>query len=308
MIAPMQSRSKIEKDLVLLGGGHAHVQVIKSFGMKPEPGVRVTLVSPDPMTPYSGMLPGLVAGHYGFDDTHIDLVRLCRWAGARFLCAEAEGLDPGARTIRLKARPALGYDLLSIDTGSTPRADDVPGVAAFAISVKPISKFLAHWEGLRERALARRGKFRIAVVGGGAGGLELLLAIKHALAEAAPDCKSEFHLFSRGELLPTESPVLRDHCRRLLRQSGVHLHSEENVTALERGILRTAKGGRYEADEILWVTAAGAPPWPRAARRTARSRNARICAGVTRALPTARRASRPDALRASALASGGRRP
>ncbi|MXX17447.1 MAG: hypothetical protein F4Z52_09675, partial [Gammaproteobacteria bacterium] len=81
----MNRTTPMARDLVLLGGGHSHVIVIRRWAANPVPGVRVTLVSPDTLTPYSGMLPGLVAGHYSVAQTHIDLARLCRWAGIRFV-------------------------------------------------------------------------------------------------------------------------------------------------------------------------------------------------------------------------------
>src|ERR1700722_14525986 len=111
----MQSRTPIDRDLVLVGGGHAHVHVLKRFGMRPLRGVRLTLVSRDVETPYSGMLPGYVAGHYRFDESHIDLVRLGRLAGARRTPDDAVGRDREARHVLCRAHPPIRYDLVSLD-------------------------------------------------------------------------------------------------------------------------------------------------------------------------------------------------
>lgn len=116
----------IVRDVLLLGGGHSHVIVIRMWAMKQIPGVRVTLVSRDAMTPYSGMLPGLVAGHYSFTDSHIDLNRLCRFAGVRFVQATVTGLVPDQRRVNLEGRPDIEYDILSIDTGGAPNLDRPP--------------------------------------------------------------------------------------------------------------------------------------------------------------------------------------
>src|SRR5579872_6450528 len=148
----MRQAVAANSDLVLVGGGHAHVHVLKRFGMRPEPGVRLTLIARELETPYSGMLPGYVAGHYRFDECHIDLVRLARFADARLIHDEAAGLDRAARHVLCRGHPAIRYDLVSLDIGSTPRLDDVPGAAQHTIPVKPIATFAARWEALLARA------------------------------------------------------------------------------------------------------------------------------------------------------------
>ena len=261
----------VVKDLVLVGGGHSHVAVLKRFGMKPLPGVRLTLICRDAHTPYSGMLPGYVAGHYGFDETHIDLGALARFAGARFFHSSADGLDLAGKRVLCDNRPPVPYDLLSINTGSSPNTASVPGAAGHVVPVKPIGGFLVRWEALRERAVREPRPLRVAVVGAGAGGVEILLAVQYRLrrlraAAGRGEDGIRYHLFSdTPEILPTHNRRVRDSFMRVLTERGVAVHLGEPVAEILPGRLRTAGGKEVEADEILWVTAAAAPDWPRAA-------------------------------------------
>src|SRR4051812_46477459 len=153
----MQSSAPIDQDLVLVGGGHAHVHVLKSFGMQPMPGVRVTLVARDVETPYSGMLPGFIAGHYTREQCHIDLRPLARLAGARLVHDEAIGLHLAARRVLCRNGPPVGYDVLSIDIGSTPHLGAIPGAAEHATPIKPIDRLAERWQRIMERVAAGEG-------------------------------------------------------------------------------------------------------------------------------------------------------
>src|SRR5688572_18572668 len=142
------------KKLVIIGGGHAHVEVLRQFGLNRPRDADVTLVSPDRHTAYSGMLPGLVAGHYTFEQCHIDLQRLAQYAGASFRLTHAHALDTARQRVQLEDGSDLDYDVASIDVGSVLAAQDVAGVAAHAIKVRPVRDFLAAWEVLQACACA----------------------------------------------------------------------------------------------------------------------------------------------------------
>ena len=291
----------VVKDLVLIGGGHTHVAVLKRFGMRPVPGVRITLIARDVHTPYSGMLPGLVAGHYTFDEVHIDLARLARFADARLYRQPAVGLDLDRREVHCEGRPPVPYDLLSINVGSTPAFRGVPGAAETAIPVKPISRFVERWTRLRARVLSAGVPVRIGVVGAGAGGVELLLAVQFALRQMLAGSDRpvpEMHLFGAGAtILPTHNPGARRRLERVLQARGVHAHLGQPVTAVREGAVVLGAGAAVALDEILWVTQAGAPPWPRAAGLAVDDE------GFIRVDDTLRSTSHPDVFAAGDVAA-----
>jgi len=266
----MQSADQpVLRDIVLVGGGHSHVGVLRRFAMAPQPGLRLNLICSDSHTPYSGVLPGYVAGHYGFDDVHIDLDRLCIFAGARFFRAEAIGIDRAAQRVLCHGRPAIAYDLLSINIGSTPQMAQVPGADEFAVPVKPIRQFNERWLALLDRVRHHPGRTTIAVVGGGAGGVELTLAMQYRLRQELqalgrdPDTLV-FHLFTASsDILPTHNPGVRRRFERVLAARGVAVHRGQEVRQVSANSLTDASGTVWEADEVMWVTQAGGAPWLR---------------------------------------------
>jgi len=256
--------AEVSTDIVLLGGGHAHVHVLKAFAKRPLPGVRVTLVTRDLETPYSGMLPGVVAGLYAAEEAHIDLVRLAAATGTRLIHAEAIGLDRAGKRVLLAGRPGIAYDVLSIDVGITPDLASIAGAAEHGIAVKPIGMFLAKLEHLRARCRAGEVR-RIAVIGGGAAGVELVLSLRTRLrADAARDGRSldiSFALVTDETLLATHNVRVRQAFRRHLAGADVEVHEYCAVTALKAGRIVCRGGTILAADAVLLATDAAPPSW-----------------------------------------------
>ena len=261
------SEQPVLRDLVLVGGGHSHVGVLRMFAMKPEPGLRITIICTDTDTPYSGMLPGYVAGHYSFDEVHIDLGRLAAIAGARLYRDEVVGIDRQNQQVICRHRPPVAYDLLSINIGSTPQIKQIEGAQALAVPVKPIAQFNQRWLQLLAKVREWRGRMTVAVVGGGAGGVELLLAMQYrlrhelkALGRNPEDLK--FVLLTAADtLLPTHNPGVRERFVRVLRERNIEVHTGAEVVQVSPGCLHTHNGRTFDADETLWVTQAGGPAW-----------------------------------------------
>jgi selenide, water dikinase len=249
------------KDLVLVGGGHAHVHVLKKFGMRPMPGVRLTLIGRDVETPYSGMIPGFVAGHYTFEECHIDLAKLAGFAGARLIHAEAIGIDRTEKRVLLRDRPPLAYDVLSLDVGSTPSMGGIPGAEEYATSVKPIAELGARWLAFLDRVRGHRGPLRIVVVGGGAGGVELALAIDHRLRREAADAEVTVTLVTKGEILGGQARAAQTRMRATLSRKGIRLIEQDSVTSIAAGAVLLASGEHLASDNVFVVTEAGAQPW-----------------------------------------------
>ncbi|NQX87867.1 MAG: selenide, water dikinase SelD [Halioglobus sp.] len=254
----MRSTADLTRDLVLVGGGHSHALVLRMLAMDPIEGLRTTLISPSSHTPYSGMLPGLIAGHYRFEDVHIDLSRLCQWAQVRFVADEVIGIDPKQKRLLLAGRPPIEYDLTSLDIGSRPELDSVPGARENAIPVKPIAHLWRRWRQRLDRTTEVDGKRRIAVVGGGAGGVELVLAIAHCLRGKC----AELQLFcAASQILPHSNARSRRAAMVALDRLGVRVHLSARVTLIEPSRLFTQRDEHHDYDDLFWCTGAAAPQW-----------------------------------------------
>ncbi|EKE45104.1 selenide,water dikinase, putative [Oceaniovalibus guishaninsula JLT2003] len=247
------------RDLVLVGGGHAHALLLRRWGMTPLPGARVTLVNPAATTPYTGMLPGHVAGHYDRDTLDIDLVRLARFAGARIVFGRATGIDRAERQIAVEdtilGDRIVGYDVASLDIGIHSDMPDLPGFAEHGVPAKPLGPFAARWDkhlaALKDDpSLARRG---IAVIGGGVAGAELAMAMRHG---AGPD--GPLTVLDAGRALAGVGHGAERALRAELTKQNIALIEKASVERITEDAVILTDGRRFPA---AFVTgAAGARP------------------------------------------------
>ncbi|MBT5356945.1 MAG: selenide, water dikinase SelD [Rhodospirillaceae bacterium] len=253
-------------DIVLVGGGHSHVAVLRRFGMKPEPGVRLTLITRDLLTPYSGMIPGYIADHYSEAEAHIDLRPLAAFANARVIHAAATGLDLAQNFVQVAGRPPVAFDLISIDTGSTPSTAHIEG-AEHGLPVKPIDRFLDAYHRLTDEIRGHDGPFHITVAGGGAGGVELSLALSHRLRVAAPGLNKRpddmhFAIVEAADtLLPGYNAAARRKLARALSDRGIDVRTGARVERVTPDSVTLSNGDSLTSDKTILVTSAGPPLW-----------------------------------------------
>lgn len=253
----MQDGVPLVQDVVLVGGGHAHALVLRMWAMDPLPGVRLTVVNPNAAAPYTGMLPGLIAGHYRAEEIMIDLVRLARFAGARVILDRAVGIDREAKRILLERRGALRFDVASVDIGIGSDLPEVPGFAEHAVAAKPLGDYARRWARFVEEAPPVP---RLVLIGAGVGGVELALASAHRLRAAGR--VPEITLIEREAVaLPHIGAAARAVLLRRLAAEGVTLRTGAQVAEIAADHVRLADGARLASDFTLAVVGARGQGW-----------------------------------------------
>jgi len=253
---------KSRAELVLVGGGHAHVQLLRGLAMRPLAGARVTVVLDRPSAIYSGMVPGAIAAAYRPDEIEIDVVPLARRAGARVVLAAARRVDPQARRIEIEGRPALRYDLASLDVGSSVRGLERPGVRAHALPTRPVGAFVERLDAWLRGAKPAPGAacLRVAIVGAGVAGLELAFCLDARLRAQGASARISL-LGDSPELAPGQPRGLVRRARAEAQRRGIAIELGVRVAAVEPGALRI-EGARepLSADLVVWATGPAPPP------------------------------------------------
>ena len=244
--------------ILLIGGGHAHIEVVRRFqSLFSGLAVEMMLLNPEPMAVYSGMIPGVVAGHYRTEDCLINLPVLCECHGVTWNPGRFKALETDAQRVLLESGESLTFDMLSLDIGSVPATEPVQG-AVHAVTVKPAHQFLRHWEAFLEQ-VDRTKPRTVSVVGGGVAGVELGLAMAHRIQTTQGERPWHWRLIAGGGLLEGHNPMVRRRAKQALDAAGIHCLTHVEVTAIQADGLQLADGQRLHSDFTLLCTSAVPP-------------------------------------------------
>lgn len=266
----MTADRMLTRDLVLVGGGHAHALMLRMWGMKPVAGVQVTLINPGPTAPYSGMLPGHIAGHYCREALDIDLVRLAEWAGARLIDGEATAIDPDTQVITVQdavlGKREIGYDVASLDVGLHAVTPYIVGLAEHGVGAKPLGTYADRWACFLQKVETGRSDGHAAVIGGGVAGAELAMAMAHHLSTLGRQgCVS---LIEAGNELGNGTPGADAPLRAAMARLGIEVHLNAKVRAVGPEAVALGKEQKVRSDFTVataggfahdWVAGSGLP-------------------------------------------------
>ncbi len=267
----MNSISPIVKHLVLVGGGHSHLAVLKNLGMKPIPGLAVTLISKDIVTPYSGAMPAYIAGRIDFEEMHIDLRPLAQFAKVRLIQAELTSIDFESKRISIPGRPNIYFDAIALNIGSKPNAEAIKGAGKHALAVKPIELFLQQWQKISAAALASISNnipYNLVFVGGGPASVELALAAQTQLLNSAGSTSSKKSML-KITLVTRSSSVLgalNTKAKRLISEVLAKRHidviTDTKVVEFTHSKVICEDGLEIPTNSTIYATGASIEQWP----------------------------------------------
>ena len=250
----MQPSIHIKENIVLLGAGNAHLQVVRWWRMNPIPGVRLTLVNDTVTIPYSGMIPGCIAGHYTTDEITIDIGRLCAAAGVEFVQATATALDPEGKRVQLEERPAISYDTLSLNLGSKPLIPKTSIPEERQLSIKPLGSLMQRITQAEQMLEESDNPFPVIVVGAGAGGFEVCLALQRRWQRFS---NVSYTIISGADrILPSSPPAVSRACEAVLEKRGIFWITGARISGGNESALQMEHGDSLPYALCVWATGA----------------------------------------------------
>lgn len=254
----MHSPLPLTRDIVLIGGGHTHALVLRKWAMAPVAGARLTLINPGPTAPYSGMLPGHIAGHYQRSELEIDLVKLARFADARLVLAPATAINRESQRISVQGQADISYDIASIDVGITTTIPSIPGFTTHALGAKPLPRYSAAWQQFLKAVIARKLPPEVAVIGGGVAGIELALAMMHRLKSEGISAVKITVLEAQNEPLGGIGKGARKALLRHMQRLGICLETGASIAEITATTVDLSDGRQVPSA----FTVAAATPLP----------------------------------------------
>ena len=242
---------KAATHIVLIGAGHAHVEVLRSFRIRPEPHVHLTLLTKSKAAPYSGMVPGYVAGHYSRSDIDIQVDRLAEFEHCKAVYGRVVRLEANSRSMMLSDGNEVVGDIISIDVGAVTDTSAAPVTSGLLVSVKPMDDFETRWPAI-EQVMTSSPNVRIAVVGAGAAGVELALAIRQrlrAIAGAPPIVLLE----RSDQILAGYSGKARARLVRILKAQDIETRT--GFSGFNK------HGANEEFGVLVWAAGVSPAPW-----------------------------------------------
>ncbi|WP_022835057.1 NAD(P)/FAD-dependent oxidoreductase [Salisaeta longa] len=241
--------------IVLVGGGHAMLPVLQAARRWTRAGHTVTLFDPSRYLYYSGMVPEYLGGVYRRSAVRIDLQALCQAAGVQRVEAAVAGLAPASRTVATADGRRWPYDVAAFDVGTRP-----PGQPEGVVPSKPLHRLLPLADRVEATLHAANAALRLAIVGGGAAGVECALNLSARFVAAGRAHDLTLHLVeAEDRLLPGFPTGLQAVVQRLLEARGAHLHTGAPVATVRATNVQLATGHKLPADAVLWATGTAAP-------------------------------------------------
>ena len=254
-------KAPIAHELILMGGGHSHLSVIKYFAMNPIPGLGITLVSKNITAAYSGMMPGYIAGTYNENEIQINLSNLCQYAHVRLIAQEVLAIDAEKQYIELKNQRKIKYDTLSINIGGEPSLNQIKGAKKFAYPIKPISNLINQIKLLKQK-FSKTKNAEIIIIGGGAGGIEIALSVNNFLSDFKNIEKKKITIISKNKsLIPNHNFLAQQSLIKYLIKQEINFITDDKVIEVKKNKILTKKGLIIKSNLNLLVTSISPPKW-----------------------------------------------
>ena len=249
--------------VVFIGGGHSHGIALKEWVKKKVTGVKVTLISNVKYTPYSGMLPGFMAGYYRYEDIHINLEKLAKFADIDLIIDQVINIEPEQKKVICQSGNIINFDVLAINIGSTPQNPQIKGANLYTIAAKPVPYLLEKWQKIVTFCEENPSSpITLTIIGGGAGGVELSLNMHHRLSHIVEPEKLTINLIHRGKkILSQQNQRTSNLLTHILNHRKINLYLQTEIDEVKAKEVVTKSGEKISSDYTFLVTNVQPASW-----------------------------------------------